>query len=163
MPIDFSPESEKALVYAVPFARQFAAKLILVHVIEPIATPDFAESFPLVIRTDELIGSARRHLKRIAGDLQIEPALVGKVVVRFGKAFHEIVATAQAEQADLVIISTHGRTGLKHAFLGSTTERVVRHAGCPVLVVRPREREFVARSQKSTTRSIYESKVRKTG
>jgi nucleotide-binding universal stress UspA family protein len=58
--------------------------------------------------------------------------------VRFGRSFHEIAAAARTLKADLIIISTHGYTGLKHAVLGSTTERVVRHASCPVLVVRQR-------------------------
>ena len=60
------------------------------------------------------------------------------VLVRFGRSFHEIAEAARTRKVDLIIISTHGYTGLKHAVLGSTTERVVRHAHCPVLVVRQR-------------------------
>jgi nucleotide-binding universal stress UspA family protein len=63
---------------------------------------------------------------------------VEKVLVRFGRSFHEITEAARNRKADLIIISTHGYTGLKHAVLGSTTERVVRYAPCPVLVVRQR-------------------------
>jgi nucleotide-binding universal stress UspA family protein len=63
--------------------------------------------------------------------------------VRAGKPYEEIVTAAKRLEADLIIISTHGRTGLKHALLGSTTERVVRYAPCPVLVVRERERDSV--------------------
>jgi len=162
VPIDFAPESEKALVYAVPFARQFGAKLTLVHIIEPIATPDFADAFPLALQEEEVITSGTRHLQRIVKDLQIEPGLVGNLVVRFGRAFHEIVEAANSNHADLIIMSTHGYTGLEHTFLGSTAERVVRHATCPVLVVRPREREFVTRTQKTSTRSVYESKIQQT-
>ena len=152
VPIDFSPESEKALVYAVPFARQFGATLTLIHVLEPVATPDFVDSFPLAIRTEELITSGKSHLERILSDLQINRRLVKNVLVGCGRAFQEIVETAHAQQADLIIMSTHGYTGLKHTLLGSTTERVVRHATCPVLVVRPREREFVTRTRKFSTR-----------
>jgi nucleotide-binding universal stress UspA family protein len=61
-----------------------------------------------------------------------------------GKPFHEIVAAAKQMEADLIVIATHGHTGFKHAIPGSTAERVVRHAPCPVLVVREREREFVS-------------------
>ena len=68
----------------------------------------------------------------------VNPKLVEKLLVRFGRSYHEIAEAARTLKVDLIIISTHGYTGLKHAFLGSTTERVVRHAPCPVLVVRER-------------------------
>ena len=61
-----------------------------------------------------------------------------------GKPFEEIVATAEALNADLVIIGTHGAMGLRRDLLGSTAERVARYANCPVLIVREREREFVS-------------------
>ena len=143
VPIDFSAPSEKALAYAVPFARQFGAKLTLLHVVEPVATPDFAGSFPLVMENDKVMAECKRHLERVVKDLQIEPKLTERTLVRQGRSFHEIAEAARTLKADLIIISTHGYSGLKHALLGSTTERVVRHAPCPVLVVREREREFV--------------------
>lgn len=145
VPIDFSPASEKALAYAVPFARQFGAKLTLLHVVEPIATPDFASSFPLAIENDKLMAECRRHLDGVIRHLEIDPKLIEKTLVRSGRTFHEITDAARTLKADLIIISTHGYSGLKHILLGSTTERVVRHAPCPVLVVRPSEREFVAK------------------
>jgi nucleotide-binding universal stress UspA family protein len=141
VPIDFSAQSEKALAYAVPFAEQFGAKLTLLHVVEPVGTPDFARSFPLV--NDNVMAECGRHLERVVKDLEIEPRLVQKTLVREGRSFHEIAEAARTLKVDLSIISTHGHTGLKHALLGSTTERVVRHAPCPVLVVREHEHEFV--------------------
>ncbi|HRI12623.1 MAG TPA: universal stress protein [Verrucomicrobiota bacterium] len=138
VPIDFSPPSKQALDYAVSFAKQFQAKLTLLHVFEPIATPDFAASFPLVREYDELMASAKRELDRLAKTAGIPAETVAATEVRFGRSFHEIADAARALKIDLIIISTHGYTGLKHALLGSTTERVVRHAPCPVLVVRPR-------------------------
>jgi nucleotide-binding universal stress UspA family protein len=72
----------------------------------------------------------------------VAPGVVEKLLVRQGRAFHEIAEAARTLKSDLVIISTHGFTGVKHALLGSTAERVVRHAPCPVLVVRQRERQF---------------------
>lgn len=146
VPTDFSAESEKALPYAVAFARQLGAKLTLLHVVEPIATPDFAKSFPLAMENDKLMAVCNRHLQRIAKDIEIEPKLVEKTLVRFGRAFDEIARAAGTLKVDLIIIATHGYTGLKHALLGSTTERVVRHAPCPVLVVRPCEHEFLAQT-----------------
>jgi len=143
VPVDFSAESEKALAYAVPFARQFGAKLTVLYVVEPTATPDFLASFPLVIENDKLMAQTKGHLDRIVSDLAIDRKLIDGTLVRYGRSFYEITEAARSLKADLIIISTHGYSGLKHALLGSTAERVVQHAPCPVLVVRPREREFV--------------------
>lgn len=141
VPTDFSAPSKKALDYAVPFAEQFGAKLILLHVVEPVATPDFANSFPLMMESDKLLAACNAQLQSLVKQSAIDPKLVEKTLVRQGRSFHEITDAAGTLKADLTIISTHGYTGLKHALLGSTAERVVRHAPCPVLVVR--EREFV--------------------
>ncbi len=136
VPLDFSAESKKALAYAVAFAMQFGAKLTLLHVAEPVATPDFAQSFPLLMEDDKLMAAAKKELDRVVQTSGIEPKLMEKTLVRFGRSFHEIAEAARTLKVDLIIIATHGHTGLKHVLLGSTTERVVRHAPCPVLVVR---------------------------
>ncbi len=128
----------KALDHAVSLARQFKAKLTLLHVVEPVAMPDFAASFPLAMEDDELMASAKKELEGAMKTARIPRGMVEKVLVRFGRSFHEIAGAARSRKVDLIIISTHGYTGLKHALLGSTTERVVRHAPCPVLVVRQR-------------------------
>ena len=133
VPLDFSPPSKKTLDYAVTFARQFKAKLTLVHVIEPIAA-----SFPLAMENDQSMAAAQKQLESLVKAARIPRSAVEKFLVRFGRSFHEIADAARTRKVDLIIISTHGYTGLKHALLGSTTERVVRHAPCPVLVVRQR-------------------------
>ena len=136
VPIDFSAPSKKALAYAVPFAELFGARLTLLNVVEPVATPDFAKSFPLAMENDQVLAGCKRELELAVKEAGIDPNLVEKTLVRFGRSFHEIAAAARTLKVDLIIIATHGYTGLKHALLGSTTERVVRHAPCPVLVVR---------------------------
>lgn len=138
VPLDFSLPSKQALDYAVVVARQFKAKLTLLHVVEPVATADFAASFPLVMEDDKLMAAAKNELEGMLKAARVPRGIVEKVLVRFGRSFHEITEAARTRKADLIIISTHGYTGLKHALLGSTTERVVRHATCPVLVVRQR-------------------------
>jgi universal stress protein A len=143
VPIDFSAASEKALAYAVPFARQFGAKLTLLHVVEPVNIPHFASLLPMVMENEKMMENSRQHLDQVVKNLQIDPELVGKTLVRYGRSYNEITTAARTLKADLIILSTHGYTGVKHILLGSTTERVVRHAPCPVLVVRPREHEFV--------------------
>ena len=138
VPLDFSTESRKALAYAVPFARQFGAHITVLHVVEPVATPDFAKSFPLALENEKVMRAAREQLDNILKIEGVEADIIGKVLVRYGRSFQEITGAARNINADLIIISTHGYTGFKHALLGSTTERVVRHASCPVLVVRSR-------------------------
>ena len=141
--MDFSAPSRKALDYAVPFAEQFGAKLTLLHVVEPVATPDFVNSFPLMMEDDKIIAACKGKLELLVKQNAIPPGIVEKTLVSHGRAFHEIALAAESLKVDLIIISTHGYTGLKHAWLGSTTERVVRHAPCPVLVVREHEHEFL--------------------
>ena len=126
-----------------PFAEQFGAKLTLLHVAEPVATPDFAATFPLTLENDKVMAVCKGKLEHLIKEQAIDPKLVEKALVRCGRSFHEITEAARTLKVDLIIISTHGYRGLKHALLGSTTERVVRHAPCPVLVVREREHEFV--------------------
>lgn len=141
VPVDFSESSTKALDYAVSFARQFGAKVTLLYVVEPVATPDFS-AFPLSLENDQVARAARNKLQALCDARGLGTSIVERLVVRQGRAFHEIAEAARSLKSDLVIVSTHGYTGLKHAVLGSTAERVVRHAPCPVLVVRQRQRQF---------------------
>jgi universal stress protein A len=144
VPLDFSESSEKALAYAAALASQFGARLTLLHVVEPAATPDFAKSFPLLMDNDRITAVCKNRLERLTEELAIVPRIIEKRLVRYGRSFQEIAEAARTLKVDLIVISTHGYTGLKHAFLGSTTERVVRLAPCPVLVVRQREHDFVS-------------------
>ena len=135
VPIDFSPPSEKALDYAVSLANQFGAKLTLLNVVEPFPTPDFTY-YPLVMENDKIQAETKRRLEHVRVKARIDPQLVEKTLVRNGVPYREITDAARMLKVDLIVISTHGYTGLAHVFMGSTAERVVRHAECPVLVVR---------------------------
>jgi universal stress protein A len=139
VPIDFSAPSKSALAYAVPLAEQLGAKITLINVVEPVATPDFATSFPLVMENSAILEESRHELERVVNKAGISPKLIGQSLVRCGRSYHEIADAAHTLKVDLIIMATHGYTGLKHALLGSTAERVVRHAPCPVLVVRDRK------------------------
>jgi universal stress protein A len=140
VPIDFSKISQKALEYAVPLAKQFEAKITLLHAIEPRPYPmdltyvPMGEGFP--------IKPLEKELNKLAKNT-IEPQLSKEVIVRVGTAFEVITNVARDCKADLIVITTHGHTGLKHVFMGSTAERVVRHAPCPVFVVRKCEHELI--------------------
>lgn len=136
VPIDFSDCSKKALEYAIPFAKQFGAELKLLHVVE--RYPAVPEMAPYDC---ENIEDATRELEKLRKSLG--NSVRCSFFVRKGSPQPEIATAARDFDADLIIISTHGRTGLARVFLGSTTEKVVRSAPCPVLIVRECEREFV--------------------
>jgi nucleotide-binding universal stress UspA family protein len=139
VPVDFSESSRKAFAYAVSFARQFAAEILLLHIVEFIPTPELvvAESGYLNARLRE---NATRELANWRKEM--EPFQL-KTSVEDGIPHREIVRIADEINADLIILGTEGRTGLSHLLIGSTAERVVRHAHCPVMVVRQREHDFV--------------------
>ena len=140
VPIDFSKISEKALEYAVPLAKQFDAKITLLHAIEPAPYPVDLTYLPM--SEGVWIGPVKKELDTLAKKA-IEPEILKEVLVAVGTAFEVITNVAHDCQADLIVITTHGYTGIKHVFMGSTAERVVRHAPCPVLVVRKCEHQFV--------------------
>ncbi len=135
-PIDFSDYSKNALKYAVEFAKEFDAKLYLIYVVEPMIYPaDFSMGQIAIPSTDiDLNTRAEEELKNLAktinSDLKVE------TMIRTGKPFVEIIETAKEKDIDLIIIATHGHTGVEHLLFGSTAEKVVRKAPCPVLTLR---------------------------
>jgi len=135
VPIDFSPTANKALAYAVRLADQFGGKLTLIHVVQPVAVPEFA-AVSLLIENDDVKTAALARLDTLLNRLKVPSRLVDRRIVRFGTPFAEITSAAKSLKADVIVLTTHGYTGLKHALLGSTAERVVRHAPCPVFTVR---------------------------
>jgi universal stress protein A len=142
VPVDFSEHTAKALAYARAFAGQFAARLMLMHVVEPSVVPDNFGIIPPAY--EEMNGALRKLATERLAALTADDSVPAETVVTVGRAAWEIVGRARESGADLIILATHGRSGLKHVFLGSTAEYVVRHAPCPVLTVRAFERDFVA-------------------
>ncbi len=143
IPIDFSEHSKNALKYAIPFARQFNAEIILIYVVEPTVYPadlSFGQ-FGVPEVENELSKKGEEELSKLI-DEEIKSSVKARKIVSVGKPFVEIIHAAR-EEADLIILSTHGHTGVEHILFGSTAEKVVRKAPCPVLSLRPNEREFV--------------------
>ena len=141
-PTDFSASSAYALQFAVSFAREFEAKLYLLHVIEDIAQAlyfDMLQTPPVGDILGELERQARKELDKILAD---EPALPVERLLRRGVPFNEILRAARELKIDLLVMGTHGRTGLKHALFGSVAEKVVRKSPCPVLSVRHPDQKF---------------------
>lgn len=144
VPIDFSEHSKNALKYAVPFAQKFKAPIDILYVVEPTIYPaDFSFGqigFPNV--EEELRTRGNDELEKLIKK-EVTGKVVARKIVRTGKPFYEINQYALEEQISLIIIATHGHTGMEHILFGSTTEKVVRKAPCPVLVVRSGEHKCV--------------------
>ncbi|MBM3264158.1 MAG: universal stress protein [candidate division Zixibacteria bacterium] len=143
-PTDFSESSEHALTYALSFAEQYGAAVYLLHVIEPITAVPAIYFDPAMTFEDrpELEKNVEQLLNE-AVPKEVKERIEIKPLIRRGAPFLEIIRTAREEEIDLIIIATHGRTGLAHMLLGSTAERVVQKAPCPVLSVKHPEHEFV--------------------
>ena len=145
-PTDFSENSEYALKYALTLAILSKAELQLLHVVEPISYPQSAELFEPVLDEVELTmkmeAAFQKQLEDQVAALKSEyPKIRGKLVT--GNTFLEIIQAARDEGVDIIVMGTHGRTGLAHVLIGSVAERVVREAPCPVLTVKHPEHEFV--------------------
>ena len=140
VPIDFSEYSKNALQYAIPFAKQFGAELLLVYVVEPAIYPaDFSfGQVGIPGLESEMRVKGKESLGRLV-DEQIAGTVSARSIIRTGKPFLEIINVAKEEKVDLIIIATHGNTGVEHILFGGTAEKVVRKAPCPVLVVRSKE------------------------
>jgi len=145
-PTDFSENSEHALKYALALATLSQADLQLIHVVEPITYPQSTEFFEPVLDEVELMmkmeAAYQKQLEDKVAALKEEyPKLTGKLVT--GNTFLEIIQAARDDEVDMIVMGTHGRTGLAHVLIGSVAERVVREAPCPVLTVKHPEHEFV--------------------
>lgn len=134
VPLDFSRPSMEALNYAAELARSFAATVHLLHV-TPSDEEASAGAAHLMRQTAELLMSAREKLAK-AHENHLASFWPANGHVRSGQPFHEICQQAREIGADLIVLATRGHSGLKRVLLGSTAERVVRFAPCPVLVVR---------------------------
>jgi len=138
VPIDFSIHSKNALKYAVPLAAKFRASLHLVYVVEPTIYPADLGFGQVVLPEieEELSVKGEAELNGM-----IEKEIGGRVRasarVRTGKPHQEILSEAREKDVDLIVVATHGHTGVEHMLFGSTAERIVRNAKCPVLTIRP--------------------------
>jgi len=135
VPTDFSEHSALALNYAIDLARRYDAALTLLHVY-PVVNYAAAEGFALYTpeQLAKLISQLTTQLRAIEDDARSAGAAQISSVMEQGDAYQEILE--QANAFDLVVMGTHGRTGLKHALMGSVAEKLVRTSPCPVLTVR---------------------------
>lgn len=144
LPTDFSTLSAAATKYACELAAKFDAELHLLHTLEVHLdpTPDFAFGLTVPRYTNESRAAAEKSLAGVLDPKWSPGRTVIQAVVE-GSPKVEIIRYAHTQNIDLVVLSTHGRTGLAHVVMGSVAESVVRTAPCPVLTVRPEGHQFV--------------------
>ncbi len=143
VPTDFSESAKYALPFAIDLAQKYQSKLHILHVVEPIIAPvDFAwgtYSYPDIEK--QLSGYVDESLAKITKE-QIPADIETETMNLHGKPWREIVAFAKGHEMDMIVMATHGLSGFSHAIYGSTAEKVVRKAHCPVLIVRHPEVKF---------------------
>ncbi len=144
VPVDFSDCAKKALQYAIPLAQEHEAALTLLYIVPPIYTVGEYGGIEYPQLQAEMQASGIKALEKLR-DAEVRDQVPTEMVVRLGAPANEIIEAARELNSDLIVVSTHGRTGLKHLLLGSVAEHVVRRAPCPVLIVREREHEILAR------------------
>lgn len=137
VPVDFSDYSIQALKFASEFAGMFDAEIVIIYVVEPVIYPPDLSigQIALPTLTYQVDERAKEELVRVAAE-NVGSNIKVTPVVKLGKPYLEIIEVARTEDVDLIIISTHGHTGVEQILFGSTADKVVRKAPCPVLTLR---------------------------
>jgi universal stress protein A len=131
VPVDFSPDADWALDYAIYLGTRLGARILLIHAISAIMVTEVDVTPYLKALEAQARQDLQARLQRVR-----DAGLEGEMCLAHGIPAQEIVATATDMGSDLIIIGTHGRTGWQHLLVGSVAEKVVRLAPCPVLVTR---------------------------
>ncbi len=142
---DFSENSHYAFTYALNLAKTYKTKLMILHITPEPVHPEQLSIYLPPERLEELKLSQKKELNE-----QLQKHYLDKmerfkdyqVMIKTGEPFIEIIRTSKKEKADLIVMGTHGRTGLDHILFGSTAEKVVRKSTCPVLTVRLPGKKF---------------------
>jgi nucleotide-binding universal stress UspA family protein len=144
VPTDFSEASRAAVTYGLAFAETFGGTLHVLHVLETVTGAD-----PLALEIPErstveraIEASAWDQLRRVLTSGE-QARVTVELWIEWGRPVDEIVRYAKEHAIDLIAMGTHGRGGVERLLLGSVAEHVVRHAPCPVLTARNRERDFI--------------------
>ncbi|MBM4333132.1 MAG: universal stress protein [Deltaproteobacteria bacterium] len=142
---DFSENSKWALTYALSIAEKYGARLYVLHVIQQPSYPlgMYAEiSFDAMDKFNRNISEVTEKEMKHLCEIELKGFTNYESIIINGIPFMEIIRYAKEKEANLIVVGTHGRTGLDHVLFGSTAEKVVRKAPCPVLSVRLPGKEF---------------------
>jgi len=143
VPTDFSEFSRLALQYALSFCKEYKAEMILLHVIEDPFYPSTGASFGFDM--DDFFRKMEKEAEQRLSEMvppELEKEMTVQRLVTRGTPFLEIIRVSREQSIDMIVLATHGRTGLAHVLMGSVTEKTVRKAPCPVLVVRQAQHKF---------------------
>ena len=141
-PIDHSDCSKEALKYAVSFAMKDGAKLYLLHIIDIRSFNESLNEMPTQIPDNETLQQLRIKLLNCIPEEMRDDMDVEAIVIQ-GIPFAEIISTSREKEIDMIVMGSHGRTGISHIMLGSVSEKVARKAPCPVLITRQPNHKFV--------------------
>ncbi len=143
VPTDFSKLSKSALDYARDLAERMEATIHLIYVLEKsppfLVTKGLHEAEETIMKS--MAEEALKHLNEISAELREDSFINVLSVLLHGLDYEEIVNYAKEFEADLIVIATHGRTGVLHNLLGSVAENVIRYAKCPILVINPSDED----------------------
>lgn len=147
VPTDFSDFSRLALDYAITIAQTFKASIILIHVTPEKELDSIRQISPYLEpgRIEELLKGRESEDRKQLNEFippEKKEGIETEAIHRVGTPFLEIIKVAKEKEADLIVMATHGRSGLSHILFGSVAEKVVRKSTCPVLSIRPPEHEF---------------------
>jgi nucleotide-binding universal stress UspA family protein len=142
---DFGETSDGALVYGRNLARTFGARLYVLHVAEDVSATAGQDLFAGDIHElqADMVEAATTRLYSSLSDNDLTTLRAKPVVRVSSNPANAIIGYAKEVHVDIIVVGTHGRGPMSHLLMGSVAEHVVRHAPCPVLVVRPNEHEFV--------------------
>ena len=144
-PTDLSDAAAEAQLYACALAEQFDAELHVLSVMQDVSLMSPDPNMPWVIPASSL-DEVRQSLEAALVKIPDPKWAIGRSiqrVIRIGAPYVEIIKYAQEQDVDVIVVGTHGRSGLTHLLLGSTAEKVVRKSPCPVLTVHPKGHQFV--------------------
>ena len=144
-PTDFSEHSKHAFSYAMSFAKEYGARLYMLHIVEDVQYLANAYMFdvPIMPSFADMEQSRLKEMQEFIDREAADSSISIETMIKHGRPFIEIIQTARDENIDLIVIATHGRSGLEHVFFGSTAEKVVRKAPCPVLSIRKPGHGFI--------------------
>ena len=144
VPTDFSESAKHAFIYGVSFAQEYQAELVLLHVVENLTVGYASDLFPVPMAEvfQEISGYAKTELAKLADEARQKGVSVSELVAQ-GKPSAEIIRHAAENDVDMIVLGTHGKGMLDKAIFGSTAERVIRRAPCPVLTCGLVGHEFV--------------------
>lgn len=141
-PVDFSKFTKEVIAYAADIARQYGAELHVLHVIPNLTYFTPYESFLTPENLVAVEKNIQNEVERDFGKILKHVDMEIKKVVKTGVAFVEIIDYAKSEGIDLIVMGTHGRSGIEHILIGNVAEKVVRKSPCPVMTIRPKGKEF---------------------